>query len=352
MNTRFLDVRDVTSEKTEQALKEAAAVIRCGGLVAFPTETVYGLGADGTKNESAKAIFSAKGRPADNPLILHIAKPVDAEKYAYTSPLFYKLAETFMPGPLTVVLPAKESVPKSVTASLPTVALRIPIHPIARRLIELSDTAIAAPSANVSGRPSPTCASDVKVDMEHKIDMILDGGECSVGVESTIVKIIDENDVVLLRPGAITIEDLEAQGIKVTVAQAVTAALKEGETVESPGMKYRHYAPSVPLVLLKGNNKSRQNYLSKINETYAVICYTEELTTYQHLLGENKVYDLGSENDPKTHASRLFALLRRADQNIFDRIYAPLPHTDGIGLALYNRMIRAAAHQIIDTEEF
>ena len=352
MNTRFLDVRDVTSEKTEQALKEAAAVIRCGGLVAFPTETVYGLGADGTKNESAKAIFSAKGRPADNPLILHIAKPVDAEKYAYTSPLFYKLAGAFMPGPLTVVLPAKESVPKSVTASLPTVALRIPIHPIARRLIELSDTAIAAPSANVSGRPSPTCALDVKVDMEHKIDMILDGGECSVGVESTIVKIIDENDVVLLRPGAVTIEDLEAKGINVTVAQAVTAALKEGEVVESPGMKYRHYAPSVPFVLLKGNNKSRQNYLRKINEAYAVICYSEELITYQRLLGENKVYDLGPENDPKTHASRLFSLLRRADQNVFNRIYAPLPQTDGIGLALYNRMIRAAAHQIIDTEEF
>lgn len=352
MNTRFLDVRDSTSEKTEQVLKEAATVIRCGGLVAFPTETVYGLGADGTKANAAEAIFAAKGRPADNPLILHLATADAAEKYAYVCPLFFRLAEAFMPGPLTVVLPAKDTVPKSVTAGLPTVALRIPVHPIARRLIELSGVAIAAPSANVSGRPSPTCAEDVRVDMSGKIDMILDGGQCDVGVESTIVKIVADNELLLLRPGAVTLEDLRALGVRVCVSSAVTGMLTAGQTVESPGMKYKHYAPETPLILLKGEDNSRQKYLKNQVSPFAVICYTEEVPSYGKIAGKENVYDLGPKGDCKAHARRLFVLLRKADKSMYEHIYAPLPEMDGMGLALYNRMIRAAAHQIIDTEEF
>ena len=187
--------------------------------------------------------------------------------------------------------------------------------------------------------------------MDGKIDMILDGGACEVGVESTIVKLVGENEVVLLRPGAVTIEDLKAQGVKVIVSNAVTEALKEGQTVESPGMKYRHYAPTVPFILLKGDDISRQKFLANRKETYAVICYSEEVEKYGKFLDADRIYDLGAQKDVKTHANRLFTLLRRADKKTYQYIYAPLPDTEGIGLALYNRMIRAAAHQIIDTEE-
>lgn len=335
-------------DPNKDAILHAADIIRRGGLVAFPTETVYGLGADGTRADAATAIFAAKGRPADNPLILHIAEPSDAEKYAYTSPLFYALAKAFMPGPLTVVLSAKEIVPLSVRASLPTVAVRCPIHPIAQALIRESGVAIAAPSANLSGSPSPTCAVHVFQDLNGRVDMILDGGECEIGLESTIVKLLDDYSMLLLRPGAITKEQLENFG-EVLVADAVTGAIKEGQVVESPGMKYRHYAPKSPLELIKGDEISRQKFILEQNDGQAcVLCYHHELELYSHHIDTKYLFDLGDWDDTATHCQRLFKLLREADLPNINHIYAPLPKPEGIGLALYNRMIRAAAYSIIE----
>lgn len=329
-------------------IKQAAEIIRRGGLVAFPTETVYGLGADGTRDDAAHAIYRVKGRPADNPLILHIADPTDAEKYTYVSPLYEKLANAFMPGPLTVIMSAKETVPLSVRASLPTVAVRCPSHPVAQALIRASGTAIAAPSANLSGSPSPTCARHVYDDMQGRIDMILDGGDCDIGLESTIVKILDDQTMLLLRPGAITVEQLSKLA-NVQIADAVKGTLKEGQVAESPGMKYKHYAPKAELILLKGNDNARQNYiLSQLDSSIAVLCYHEELSLYGPHIPEDRLFDLGKADDVPTHCNRLFRLLRQSDLPNVTRIFAPLPLAEGMGLALYNRMIRAAAHRITE----
>ena len=208
------------------AINECGEIIKHGGLVAFPTETVYGLGADATDADAAKKIYAAKGRPSDNPLIIHIANPADAEKYAYTQPVFYKLADAFMPGPLTVIMKKKNSIPDGVTGGLDTVAVRCPDHPIARALISASETAIAAPSANLSGSPSPTLGEHVVADMNGIIDAIIDGGICEIGLESTIVKIDGDDEITLLRPGKITVEDLERVASRVKIADAVVDKLQ------------------------------------------------------------------------------------------------------------------------------
>ena len=225
---------------TENSIKElnyASRLLNDGELVAIPTETVYGLGANALNKNACLNIFKAKGRPGDNPLIVHIAKPQDAEKIAYTNNLYYKLAEKFMPGPLTVIIPKRDIIPYEVTAGLETVAIRCPIHKVANKLIEIAGIPIAAPSANTSGKPSPTSAKHVFDDMNGKIPLILDGGECEVGVESTVISITD-NSIVLLRPGAVTVEMLKTVCENVTVANAVKEELKQGETALSPGMKY------------------------------------------------------------------------------------------------------------------
>ncbi|MBQ8004952.1 MAG: threonylcarbamoyl-AMP synthase, partial [Clostridia bacterium] len=207
MTTEFIKIADPTKPLAVESIKKAADILRHGGLVAMPTETVYGLGGNGLDASAAEKIYAAKGRPSDNPLILHIEKPGDAEKYCHTSKLYFDLARAFMPGPLTVIMPKKDIVPLSVTAGLSTVAIRCPDHAVARALIKEAGVPIAAPSANLSGRPSPTNASYVFEDMNGKIDMIIDGGECEIGLESTIVLIEDES-LTLLRPGAITFDAL------------------------------------------------------------------------------------------------------------------------------------------------
>lgn len=348
MNTKVVTVTDGICSSDRPVILEAASIIRAGGLVAFPTETVYGLGADGMRKEAAEAIYRAKGRPSDNPLILHIAKSEDAERYAKVSPLYYRLAERFMPGPLTVIMPVRESVPKSVTAGLPTVALRCPSHPVAHALIEASGTAIAAPSANLSGSPSPTCARYVIDDLSGRVDMILDGGSCRIGLESTIVKILSDEEAVLLRPGGITPEALRTVIPEMRIAEAVTGELRPGQVAESPGMKYKHYAPQTQMILLKGDDISRQKYILTQKSHCSVLCYHEELPVYEAGIPRDRIFDLGPADDPSMHCHRLFALLREADHAGGDVIYAPLPEMQGLGLALYNRMIRAAAHQIVE----
>ena len=347
MNTVIYEIDELGSETSEAALLHAAGVIRDGGLVVFPTETVYGLGGNALDAEASAKIYAAKGRPSDNPLIIHIASPEEAEAYTYTNPTYYSLAEKFMPGPLTVVLEARASVPLTVRAGLPSVAVRCPAHPLANRLIRLAGVPIAAPSANLSGKPSPTEGRHVRADMDGRVDVILDGGAASIGVESTIVKIEEDGSLLLLRPGGITLDDLRTVTDRIRVADAVTGELQAGQAVLSPGMKYRHYAPSAPLYLLDGDAGARLDFLRAQGGRIAVLSYREELSANAQLIDADLLFDIGEKADTKTQAHRLFSLLRDADALNPTAIYAPLPSMDGMGLALYNRMIRAAAHQIL-----
>ncbi len=348
MNTDIIKIGKL-DECAEKKLQTAADIIKVGGLVVFPTETVYGLGADATNSLAASKIYEAKGRPADNPLIIHIAHPSEADKYTETNETYRKLAEAFMPGPITVILPSKEIIPMQTRAGLPTVAVRCPAHPIAHRLIELSGVPIAAPSANLSGSPSPTKASHVIDDMMGRVDMIIDGGDAEFGLESTIVNIDSTGELTLLRPGKITVSDLSAVCSNIKIANAVTAALKEGQPVLSPGMKYRHYAPKAPVFLLDGSVEQIKAYVNKRAENcnVALLCYKDDIEYIKINSEKIFVYEFGEKHDELTQAHLLFDILRDADKRSFDEIYAPLPKKDGIGLALYNRMIRAAAYHII-----
>ncbi len=349
MNTEFFDVRNLSSDIAKESVSHAGTVLRNGGLVIFPTETVYGLGGNATSDTAAAAIYAAKGRPADNPLIIHVADPADAKKYAFTSPVYDILAKAYMPGPLTVIMKAKETVPLTVRAGLDTVAVRCPAHPVANLLIREAGVPIAAPSANLSGKPSPTCAEHVREDMQGRVDIILDGGSSEVGLESTIVKIEDDGSLILLRPGAITVQSLRKLFSNVSVSPAVTAMLAKGEVALSPGMKYRHYAPNAPVYLLKGNTDKKMAYIrSRLHHHCAVLCYNEEMDDFLTMLPPDNLYLLGPTQDRTTHAHRLFFLLREADKMDYEAIYAPLPEKKGIGLALYNRMIRAAEYHIIE----
>ncbi len=342
MNTKIFKLSPTAPDVS--VLSECADIIKKGGLVAFPTETVYGLGADATDASAASKIYAAKGRPSDNPLIIHVATPEDADKYACTDVLYNKLARAFMPGPLTVIMKKRDIVPDGVTGGLDTVAVRCPSHPIAHELISMAGVAIAAPSANLSGSPSPTRGEHVITDLDGTVDAIIDGGECEIGLESTIVK-IDTDKLVLLRPGAVTADALRCVCDRVEISSAVTEMLAENERPLSPGMKYKHYAPSVPLVLLEGESDKVMTFLHNAQnaEKCAILCYHEELDD----LRSERLIDIGAEEDLATQAQRLFAALRHADELDADIIYAHLPKTDGMGLALYNRLIRAAAHTVL-----
>ncbi len=347
MKTQVFTIHD-PSAAAEQ-LAAAGRIIRNGGLVVFPTETVYGLGGDGTNPLAAAKIYAAKGRPSDNPLIIHVADPRDANKYAYTCPLYDALAKAFMPGPLTVIMPKRDCVPMSVTGGLDSVAVRCPSHPVANALICAAGTCIAAPSANTSGKPSPTEASHVLQDLDGKVDVIIDGGECEIGLESTIVKILSDDRgepyLLLLRPGAITHDALCCVCPRVDIAPAVAERLAENERPLSPGMKYRHYAPTAPLVLLDGNDADVLAFLQSEQSAKkcCVLCFDEEVAA---LFG-GRLIPVGARDDLATQAKRLFAALREADATDAEIIYAHLPPKDGLGLALYNRMIRAAAHTVL-----
>ncbi len=350
MTTEVVIINPAELEKSENDIKKAAEIIKQGGLVAFPTETVYGLGGDGTNPDAAKKIYAAKGRPSDNPLIIHISDPKEAEEYTYTDNTYYMLASRFMPGPLTVVMRAKDTVPTQTRGGLSTVAVRCPSNPIARKLIELSGKPIAAPSANLSGSPSPTEASHVIRDMRGRIEMIIDGGRCDIGLESTIVKLEDDGSLTLLRPGKITVDELACVA-PVTVADAVVGELREGQVALSPGMKYRHYAPASPLLLLDGEIDEIVNYIGTSPEKIAVICYTEDRGFLYREIPEADLYILGAKDNINEQAHSLFAILREIDGKSYDKIYAPLPSREGVGLALYNRMIRAAAHTVINLRQ-
>ncbi len=322
-------------------IARAGEILRSGGLVAFPTETVYGLGADALDGGAASKIFAAKGRPSDNPLIVHLASPSDAEQYCHTSELFYRLAERFMPGPLTVVLPKRDIIPGAVTGGLNSVAIRVPSHPVAHALIETAGVPVAAPSANLSGRPSPTTARHVIEDMYGRADCIIAAGDCDFGVESTVVKLEGEG-VTLLRPGAVTPEML-AKVCQVELSETLNKSVGAGITPESPGMKYRHYAPDAPMYIIDGSDEAVLAYL-KDKTDCAVICFDSDTA----LLRRTNAYSLGGKDDSASHARRLFAVLNDINSsNGVTAIYARMTPKEGVGLAVFNRLIKAAGYNVI-----
>ena len=343
MKTEIVKITDLSNQIEE--IEKAATLIRKGGLVVIPTETVYGLGGDGTNPLSSKKIYEAKGRPSDNPLIIHIARPEDAEKYAVTVPLYYSLAKHFMPGPLTVILPKKDTVPYETTGGLETVAIRCPAHPVAHAIIERAGVPIAAPSANISGKPSTTSAQYVIDDFDGRVDMIVDGGSCEIGLESTIVMITKENGLILLRPGAITYDALCCVCDNVSISPTLEGTLSENEHPLSPGMKYKHYAPAAEFILLDGDDDDVIEFLKEEqkHKKCAILCYDEDVSE----LDSEYLLPIGAKGDLQSHAKMLFARLRECDHLSPDIIYARLPDKNGLGLALYNRMIRAAAHTVL-----
>ena len=326
----------------------AAGIIRRGGLVAIPTETVYGLGANGLDEAAVASIFAAKGRPQDNPLILHVAEPAEMERFCHSIPeSAYALADKFWPGPLTMVLPARDVVPKRTTAGLPTVAVRCPDNDATRAIIRLSGVPIAAPSANLSGKPSTTTAEHVLHDHDGKIDAIVDGGPCRVGVESTIVDLTEDRPR-LLRPGGITPEQLlEALG-DLVIDKAVTAQIDKDAVVKAPGMKYRHYAPAEPVVIVAGSREKAAAYIHRhFTPGDRVLCFAEELPLY----ADCSPLAYGSEADVNTLSAGLFAALRELDDPSIHQVYARCPEGGGVAYAVQNRLKKAAAFHIVNAEE-
>ena len=326
----------------------AAQLIQTGHLVALPTETVYGLGANGLDPQAVANIFQVKGRPQDNPLILHVTDMEQVESLCHPIPeSAYKLAKMFWPGPLTMVLPARDCVPKCTTAGLPTVAVRCPDSEITRQIIRLAGVPIAAPSANISGKPSTTTAEHVLHDHDGKIPMIVDGGACRVGVESTIVDLTEERPR-LLRPGGITPEQLTAVLGDLVVDKAVTAQIDRDAVVKAPGMKYRHYAPQCQVMIVAG---SREKAAAYIRAQYApgdrVLCFAEELPLYR----DCNPLAYGKESDVATLSAGLFSALRELDDPAVQKVYARCPEGGGIAYAVQNRLKKAAAFQVINAEE-
>ena len=320
-----------------------AQIIQDGGLVAFPTETVYGLGANGMDGEAVSRIFEAKGRPNDNPLILHIAKKSDVKLlWAHVPKLANTLMDTFWPGPLTLIFTQADEVPYEVTAGLETVAVRMPSDKTARLLIQKSGVPIAAPSANRSGRPSPTTAEHVLEDMDGRIPLILDGGPCRYGVESTVLSLVGEPTI--LRPGAITREMLEAIIGPLRLAPSILNPLGEREVAASPGMKYKHYAPDAEVHVVEGEPKPAAKRIRALyyehegeGRTVAILGTEQTMASYRNL----NAYSLGDRDEPETLCANLFRLLRDVGEHC-DVILAEGIDTKETGLAFMNRLLRAA----------
>ena len=326
----------------------AAKIIQKGGLVAIPTETVYGLGANGLDENAVLKIFEAKGRPQDNPLILHVAEPLEMERFCHDIPkAAYLLAEKFWPGPLTMVLPARDTVPKRTTAGLSTVAVRCPDSPVTRKIIALAGVPIAAPSANISGKPSTTTAQHVRHDHDGKIDAIVDGGPCRVGVESTIVDLTEDRPR-LLRPGGVTPEQLLEVLGDLVIDKAVTAQIDKDAVVKAPGMKYRHYAPAEPVVIVSGSREKAAEYIHRhFAPGDRVLCFEEELPLY----ADCAPLAYGKESNVDTLSAGLFAALRILDDPTIGKVYARCPVGGGVAYAVQNRLKKAAAFHIVDGEE-
>lgn len=342
MKTQVLPAADPNTARI------AADILRGGGLVAIPTETVYGLGADGLNPDAVLKIFEAKGRPQDNPLILHIAEPVQLQDFCRGIPdSAWKLAERFWPGPLTIVLPCRDSVPRRTTANLDTVAVRCPRCAVTREIIRLAGVPVAAPSANLSGKPSTTTAQHVLHDMDGRIDAIVDDGPCDVGVESTIVDLSGEKPR-LLRPGGVTPEELRAVLGELEIDRAVTAQIDKDAVVRAPGMKYKHYAPQGEVIIISGPRDRAAAYIRRqFVQGDAVLCFEEELPLYE---GCNPTA-YGREAETATLAHGLFAALRELDRDDVRTIFARCPEGGGVTYAVQNRLRKAAGFHIVTEDQ-
>ena len=328
------------SDKAE-GITAAAQILKNGGIVAIPTETVYGLAASALDPDAIEKVFLAKGRPQDNPLIVHISNMETLPHVAKSVPkTAYELAEAFWPGPLTMVLPRGESIPKSVSAGLDTVAVRMPSSAVARAVIDASGLPLAAPSANLSGSPSPTEAEHVLCDLDGKIEAVVMSERCAVGVESTVVSLVCEPPR-LLRPGGITAEQLREFLPDLQIDSAVLAEPEAGKPVASPGMKYKHYSPKTRLVLVDADGKAFSDYVNQKTDCGA-LCFEED----KGLSCPFRVY--GSESDDASQANGVFAALRAADKLGVSTVYVHAPRKSGIGLAVYNRLVRAAAFEVVE----
>ena len=325
----------------------AAEIIKNGGLVAIPTETVYGLGANGLDENAVAKIFEAKGRPQDNPLILHVADIRDMQRFCHHIPMAaFALAQAFWPGPLTMVLHARENVPRRTTGGLTTVGVRCPDCDVTRQIIRLAGVPIAAPSANISGKPSTTTAGHVLHDHDGKIAAVVDGGPCRVGVESTIVDLTDSRPR-LLRPGGIGPEELLAVLGDLVVDKAVTAQIDRDEVVKAPGMKYKHYAPQSEVVIVSGGREQAAAYIrSHFRPGDRVLCFEEELPLYDGCAP----LSYGQEAHVETLSAGLFAALRELDDPAIHKVYARCPVGGGVAYAVQNRLKKAAAFRVIDPE--
>lgn len=347
-------IKKINPEQIDQAImQEAGEILKQGGLVAFPTETVYGLGANALDEEAAKKTYAAKGRPSDNPLIVHIARMEDLEKIVKNIPeAGYKVAEKYWPGPLTMIFDKKEIVPYSTTGGLDTVAVRMPSDPIAQALILAGGGYVSAPSANTSGRPSPTAAKHVAEDMAGKIEMIIDGGDVMIGVESTILDLTVDPPMIL-RPGAITKEMLEEVTGQIQVDKTILDQNSK-EAPKAPGMKYRHYAPKAQLQVVEGELQQVVDYinlevqkLEAEGKRVGIIGTVESISRYTGGI----VKCIGSRADEKTIASHLYGILRDFDEENVDAIFSESFEDDGLGNAIMNRLLKAAGHQVIDLFE-
>ena len=337
MNTEIIE---------EDSIEKAADIIKEGGIVAFPTETVYGLGANALDGKAVKKIFAAKGRPADNPLIVHIAdkKQIEALAAEITENA-KKLIEAFMPGPFTVILKKSSIIPDEVSAGLDTVGIRFPENETARRFIAASGVPVAAPSANLSGKPSPTKAKHVIHDMTGRADAIINGGDCEVGVESTIVDASGEIPV-LLRPGGITVDELRGVCPNLKIDSHVLESVGEGEQPRCPGMKYKHYAPKAQVIVIEGEKDSvRLKIKELIEQNPGKVIGV--LTMYDSAYDGAVIISAGSSN--KEYAGRLFDALREFDELHADIIFAEFCECDGYGLAVKNRLYKSAGYNIIHT---
>ncbi|MEG1179820.1 MAG: L-threonylcarbamoyladenylate synthase [Oscillospiraceae bacterium] len=341
MRTEFFKI---DSYKDSDKINKIGRILKSGGIVGIPTETVYGLAANALDERAVSKIFEAKGRPQDNPLIVHINDIDELYPLVKSVPKeALSLAEHFWPGPLTIILPRSDIVPKSVSAGLDTVAIRMPSHPIARAIIRAAGVPLAAPSANLSGKPSPTTAQHVLNDLDGKIDAIADGGACSVGLESTVVTLC-ETPARLLRPGKITPAELAQVLGEIEIDKSVLGELQEGILPSSPGMKYKHYAPNANVVIVRGEFENFCKYV-EYNKAKGVmaICFD----------GEEKLLDcpclcFGDKADTAQQAQRLFDALRRVDELEASTVFVRCPKSEGVGLAVMNRLLRAAEFEVID----
>lgn len=331
---------------SEAEIAQCGALLQQGELVCFPTETVYGLGANALDSAAVAKIFQVKNRPADNPLIAHISDWQMLEQVVTSMPKEIKeLAQQFWPGPLTLVLPRSPQIPQIVSAGLDTVAVRCPEHPIARELIRQAGVPVVAPSANLSGRPSPTCLAHCKEDLTGKVAAIIDGGPCTIGLESTVLLPLGGRRLKLLRPGGITVPMLEKAGFTVELDPAILAPVAEGQKVSSPGMLHRHYAPKAPITIVTGEPEAVCAAIqNKQEEGVWVLAFDEYLDRF------TQAVSFGSEKDPLSQSRALFEALRHFDTLPCKKIYAMYPNGEGVGLAVRNRLLRAASFQVITAE--